>query len=326
MSRSLDDVIRESDHWAEVAGRLELDLRDSEALPLADKAVRLTEEIWNARHRGVPFGEGQLAEVFAERLVTRARVRQRVGQAEQGSKDARRALDLLERHGDDRAVKFPLLVPSVRLLCGELAADVGDAAGARRYADLAIAAYERRHAVAGVSIAWAEGLARYAHVLEVLGDRDAALERRRQAVRHFRDAGTELVYGPPLRCAAENAYALAELLGPPNPTYAREVLLVLQDGVEGFYRMAVSTYPSAEVAVHFEQQMLAGQRLQALWAIEIGADDLARRLVVTYGSEHGFPEAVGWAIENPAALHPGTAPQALRPLVEAVAADPAQPS
>lgn len=249
-----DELERGSNHFGEQAARAFLDGHLAVALASADRAIRDHEALL----RDDPTDQEVVA-VLADRLRDRAEFHRSAAlgaakeargsearsHARAGIADGERAIELYEATADDPD-RFPLWVPSVRMLLAEMSAPAGRPAQARRHGDPAVAAYRGSDGGEDAALDLAHALMRYAYVLADL-DPAMSLDLRRESVHlvrrhagvggrlweHRHDAGTTWASTPTWRSFVDSAWDLAVDLGPPRPDVAREALLALQDAVEG---------------------------------------------------------------------------------------------
>ncbi|GAB3106950.1 hypothetical protein GCM10027160_03120 [Streptomyces calidiresistens] len=238
---------REALRWAtdahgERAVLLHLDGQHEQALEASTTATRAAQKLHRADRK-----DRDVRQVLAARLRDRADIRRELGnhhalaegpsssralaQYRAGLGDVQRAVELLS--GTEEAARYPLLVPSLRLLGAEFLARAGARADeAARDVQSALTEYRSHSQLSeergALDLAWT--LARVADVLLLSGDEQGSLAARRESVERFRpwlgpegvlwrdrhQERTTWVTTPTLERAGDSALALAVQLQPPG--------------------------------------------------------------------------------------------------------------
>jgi hypothetical protein len=306
------ELARECNVLGERAARAYLDGDLEPALAAADRAVAAAGTL----HRE-DTGDHEVADVFAERLRTRAEIRLVLASVQRdraeelvacGIDDATRSIALIEELKGKPAARFPLRTADLRLLLGDLHAAAGNLDLALRSAVSSIEDHRRSHRAGDESgdLSLARALCRYADLLDTVGA-DQAVTVRRESVALYRpyarpgahlwtvrfSRGTTWLSTPTLERFCQTAYRLASSLGPPSIRWAAEAMLALQDAAEGFAGLLPDATPAA-VLMFADPAYLARLadvsgvlREQADWSRGISAPWLVRayeeaeRLVTT---------------------------------------------
>lgn len=264
MARRLSDEQRdllasETDHFAAQAGNAFLDGELEAVAALSARAIRADDTLFLDDP-----GDSRVAAVYAERLRNDAEVCWQWGmlvhahgqtdsatqQLERGATSAETAIDLYERGDVTDAGRYPLLVPSIRLLWAELiTTPAGQPALGETLAREALIAYraECDPAEPRSAVMLAHALARHAIILDRAGQPDDAQNVRRTCLdvgrahlgpggplwdrRHDRPTWAST---PSMKMLGQTAVSEAMYLAPPRPdtVVAREALEALQDGFE----------------------------------------------------------------------------------------------
>jgi tetratricopeptide (TPR) repeat protein len=316
-----EELALESNHFSEQAAYAHLDGAHEYALAASDRAIKAHERLLRARR-----GDREVVEVLAHRYRDRADIRRELGRSMErrsdqvgaaaqfraGIADGERAIALYRESGAGEGGVYPLWVPSVQLLVGELLAWTGDAGAAREEADRAMPAYRAVPVEQEQSaLDLAHALSRYADVLERTGARDEALAARREAVAFYRrhlgpdgrlwrnrlSRGTAWVSTPTWERWCETAVSLARQLESVGLEAAPEALAALQDAAEGFAGLVPDHMLSRllpGVQGHVDRMDRVVGALEA-WLVELGHHELAdayRRTsarLVSYGGGHDWP-------------------------------------
>ena len=316
-----EELALESNHFSEQAAYAHLDGAHEHALAASDRAIKAHERLLRARR-----DDREVVEVLASRYRDRADIRRELGrwmagrsgheeavaQYRAGIVDGERAIALYRESGAGEGGVYPLWVPSVQLLLGELHAWTGDADAAREEADRAMPVYravpiEQEQSALDL----AHALSRYADVLERTGARDEALAACRESVAIYRrhlepqgrlwqnrlSQGTAWVSTPTWQRWCETAVDLARRLESEGLDAAPEALLTLQDAAEGFAGL-VPDHMFNRLLPGVQDQVARMDRVVGVmeaWLIEIGQNDLAdqyRRTsttLVNYGGGRDWP-------------------------------------
>lgn len=316
-----EELALEANHFGEQAAYAHLDGAHEHALAASDRAVKALERL----HRA--FAEDrEVTEGLSEALRNRAEIRRELGrrldragdraaataQFRAAIPDAERAIALRRESGAGADGKFPLWVPSVQLLLGELHVWSADGRAAEEVAGRAMAVYRTvSTADQEIALVVAHALSRHGTLLADIADLDGALVARRDSVALYRrhlgpegrlwrnrhSQGTAWVSTPTWGRWCDTAVDLARLLKVLRLDAAPEALLLLQDAAEGY---------AALVPDHMFNRLLPGTQGHVArmdrtvtelesWLAELGHGDLAdlyRRTaytLVTHGGRSDWP-------------------------------------
>jgi hypothetical protein len=319
-----DLLASETDHFGAQAGNALFDGELEVAAALSARAIKAHDTLFLDDP-----GDSMVAAVYAERLRNDAEIRWQWGmtlhargqtdsatqQLERGATSAETAIDLYERGDVTDAERYPLLVPSIRLLCAELmtTTPAGRPALGETLAHQALIAYRAvcDPAEPKGAVTLAHALARQAIILDRTGQRDGAQNVRRTCLdvgrAHLGPGGPlwdrrydrpTWASTPSMKMLGQTAVSAAMYLAPPRPDtlVAREALQALQDGFEALIALVPETttpmlLPDTREIVSIVTRVgLAA----ADWLGANGHAELAERYRTTLGDLTRQPGAEWW--------------------------------
>jgi len=240
------------------------------ALRLADRTIAICRSL-HARNDLQMSGEA-----LAERLRYRAEIKQEIGDYASALPDADEAAELLERNPGNR---YPLALPSTRLMICELHAALGDRDGAMRYSDAIDAFRERLPSDDPRPQVEASGLTRYALAMFAVGEVDLGTTAAWESIALYRPMLAWLSRRDTLARFAQMVYQLALHAEPPTAEAAPRVLLALQDAAEQMIRTVPMAFTALASPLHRDHLLATLNILerQSVWLAALGAQDLAVR-------------------------------------------------